>query len=131
MRKLYTFLCEQCGWRQAEYGTEINIGDKYTGGTCDLCDGPLYRTVSFSYHKPLQPHYNNSVGKYVSGQRDFRDELKRQSDTMSLKTGMTHNYQPIDLREKDALGVTDEGLYETNKHRRDTGIDTATKRIIT
>lgn len=78
----------------------------------------------------MQPHFNNATGEYVTGERNFKDALKRKSEEMTVRTGMEHNYAPVDLREKDALGVTDEGLDETRKRLHDTGQETSGKKII-
>jgi len=40
------------------------------------------------------PHYNYTVGKYVSTDAEFRDELKRASEANSEQTGLYHNYEP-------------------------------------
>lgn len=86
-----------------------------------------YSTVSFS--RSFQPHFNHSVGKFVNNKREFSDELKRASESASLRTGIDHNYKPIEMNE--APGVTNEGLDETAKRRRETGQDQPTKRIFT
>ena len=43
----------------------------------------------------FQPHFNHSVGKYVSSARDFTDQLKRAGDEQSERTGITHSYVPV------------------------------------
>jgi hypothetical protein len=70
----------------------------------------------------MPEHFNQSTGTYISNTREFADELKRKSEEMSNRTGMTHNYQPVDVTDMKALGVTDEGLEHTHKVHRDTGI---------
>lgn len=69
----------------------------------------------------LRAHWNNTVGQYVSNDREFRDALKRGSEEASVRTGIDHNFQPVDGREKEALGVTDHGLEEQERKHRELG----------
>jgi hypothetical protein len=79
----------------------------------------------------MPEHFNNSVGQFVTGKHNFRDVLKRQSEIQTIRTGIEHNYEPVDLRDQAACGATDEGLYETEKRQRDTGQVAAKKKIVT
>lgn len=54
-----------------------------------------------------------AVGEHVHSRRQFADKLKAASDRQSARTGLAHNYVPIDLRDREACGVTDEGLEST------------------
>lgn len=47
----------------------------------------------------MHEHYNPTVGKPISSMNQLKSELSRASDEQSEKTGVTHNYQPVDLRE--------------------------------
>lgn len=76
----------------------------------------MRRGCSFSFRRSMPEHFNNSTGQYVSNAMEFTDQLKRQSEAQSIRTGMDHNYVPVDVTEMKALGVTDDGLEET--HRR-------------
>jgi hypothetical protein len=62
-------------------------------------------------------HYNPTVGRYVTGQRDFKDGLKRASESATLRTGTEHNYQPADLNDMAAVGATEEGLEHSKRVR--------------
>lgn len=42
----------------------------------------------------FKPHYNHSVGKWVSSDQHFRDELKRAGEHTSQVLGMDTDYQP-------------------------------------
>jgi hypothetical protein len=66
----------------------------------------------------MQEHWNHSVGQPIRTMRQFRDALARKSDEMTERTGVPHDYQPVDLSDREALGVTDEGLEETERRRR-------------
>ncbi len=88
---------------------------------CSRCDLEMRRVWGFSYRPTMVEHWNQSVGKYVSNDRQFRDELKRMGEKESESTGLYHEYVPIDINDRKACGVTDEGLDATRKVRRDSG----------
>lgn len=71
----------------------------------------------------MQEHWNPTVGRYVANERDFNDGLKRASEAASLTTGMDHNYVPVDLRDREACGATEEGLEHSKRVRRAQGLD--------
>lgn len=80
---------------------------------------PCKRVWGFNYKPPMQEHFNTSVGKTISNPQQFKDELAKASDAATERTGVPHNYQPIDPQEKEALGATDEGLDATRRRARD------------
>lgn len=57
---------------------------------------------------------NLSTGRVETDPRKFRQHLREQSDIASERLGMTVDYQPVDMTDRDALGVTDEGLDATH-----------------
>lgn len=86
----------------------------------DIClycgdPGPLKRVFAVALHRPMQEHFNNTVGKPISDMRQFRNELSRMGDEYSERNGIETNYQPVDMSDRDALGVTDAGLDETRR----------------
>lgn len=119
----YSYQCEVCGGEVID--TEFRrIGDTHSH-TCPECGGLLRRAVCFVFNRGMREHWNPTLGRHVTNERDFKDGLKIASESASLTTGMDHDIQPVDLRDADALGVTDEGLEHTHKVRRDTGVDPA------
>lgn len=74
------------------------------------CSVPMRRLFSFAIRRSVPDHFNHALGKYVTGNRQLRDEFKRQSDDATERTGIVHQYEPVDFRDTEALGVTDEGL---------------------
>jgi hypothetical protein len=74
-------------------------------------NGKLYKR-KFSFHPAsvMHQHFNTSTGTVVSSQRQFDDDLKRLSEERTEATGIPHNYVNVDIMDKDALGVTDEGI---------------------
>src|SRR5690606_31265645 len=74
-----------------------------------MVDGIDYKRVwSFQITKVMHHHLNPSTGTVVSSRQQFRDELKRLSEEHTERTGIPHNYEEIDLSDKDAVGVTGE-----------------------
>jgi len=120
---IYTYRCPNCG--HEEYSTER--GDRLRPGRQGVCHGcgqsdkPFHRVFGFSYREPMQPHFNNAVGRYVSSESDFGDELKRASETASATTGIEHDYKPLEWGDKDAFGATNEGIHESNISRERQG----------
>lgn len=114
---IYTYRCE-CG--AETYSTKQ--GDRLNQ-MCRSCarPGPLKRVWGFAYKQPMQPHWNNTLGRGVSGMREFNDGLKRASDEATARTGIPHNYQPVEWGDKQALGVTGEGIAESNAIRSKRG----------
>lgn len=70
----------------------------------------------------MPDHYNHSLGTYISNTRQLKDGLARKSEAATLATGIEHTFQPITLNTKAAHGITDEGLYETAKHKHDNNL---------
>jgi hypothetical protein len=71
---------------------------------------------TFAHHRTdMQAHYNHSVGKVISNQAQFRSELHRKGDEMSERLGFAHQYEPVDIRDKEACGVTDDGADQIAK----------------
>lgn len=90
---------------------------------CPHCDQPrtFRRVFSVSVRRPMQAHFNNTVGKVISDEKQFERELQRKGEEYTAETGIETNYRPIDYRDKEALGVTEEGLDATRKRMRDSG----------
>lgn len=130
MRRLLAAKCTGCGNRTEEFG-DVGIGC-YVDPICNICGGRLQRIASFFFHRSMPEHYNNATGTYVNNERNFKDDLKRKSEEATIRTGMEHNFVPVDLREKEALGVTDEGLHEQTRRLHDTGeVPLKSKTIVT
>lgn len=78
----------------------------------------MAKQYSFYTEKPFQPHYNTSIGRYVTSQHQFDSELRRLSDAQSERTGIYHNYVSHEARDADAFGITEDGMddFERNRH---------------
>lgn len=105
---IYEFKCKNCG-----QGYQASVRTlAYPEKTC-TCGGEIKRVFSFSIRRSMPEHFNTSTGTYVSNERALKDDFKRLSDAATERTGIPHNYVPIDPQDKETLGVTDEGLDST------------------
>lgn len=109
---LYEFKCRKCGLRSStmEYGTEIS---------CPVCSIPKSRVYSFAIKSSFVPHYNTSVGKFVSSQSEFNSELRRLSDQQTERTGITHNYVSRELGDSAAFHTTEDGMDDFSRYHHD------------
>lgn len=118
MPVLFNYTCKSC---RRTFATH----DRADATTCPECQGPAIRNFSFSIQSGMKEHWNNAVGQYVSNRQDMGDALKRQSEEMSIRTGITHDYQmvePADMRDAGAHGVDEGNLEVTRKRHRDLGL---------
>jgi predicted nucleic acid-binding Zn ribbon protein len=95
----YEFRCAECG-------SVSGSTDRAHAGPCG-CGGPLRRI----WHAPgfirgTAEHFNHSLGSYVRDDKDFRQQLRVKSAEMSERLGMPVDYQPADLSDRKALGVS-------------------------
>ena len=119
---LYEFRCIQCGLDEV-MNRYYPIGE-VIDFPCPVCGGRLKRVLSnFHFKRGMGEHFNPSIGGYVRNERDFLDGLKRKSEEATLRTGMDHNFVPVDLNDRKALGVTDDGMeqIEENNALRERG----------
>lgn len=117
----YQYRCPSC---RAIYTLEASIHDDLPERRpCPRCDfNGSVRSYSFNHTPSFQEHFNNSLGRYVSNNREFTDGLKIQSAEMSERMNQNIDLQPLspsEMMEASAHGVTEEGLYETRKQMHD------------
>ncbi len=117
----YSYFCTICG--NEDIDTHFERIGAVGPCPCIVCGSVMRRGYSFSFVRSMAEHFNNSTGQYVSNSRDFGDQLKRKSEEASLRTGMDHNFVPVDVTDAKALGVTDEGLEETHRRHHDASSD--------
>ena len=110
--RTYEYRCRTCRTTQTSttYGLDVCL--------VDGCLGALKRVYSISFTRPFAEHFNHTVGKPVSSQQQFADELKRASEEASLRTGVEHRYVPTD---PSMLGATQEGMESTYRQQRSAG----------
>lgn len=121
---IYAYKCRTCG---LQYDSHVR-GD--TIGPCaqvsrDLgyqCDGELRRLFIVRTEAMVHGHFNASLNRYVSGDRDFDEGLKRESERISIYQGSEARFERVDPTDKKALGVTEQGIDDSNRIRRNQGL---------
>lgn len=113
---IYEYKCRQCGYR-------VDLTTLTGPYSCPNCEGGVVKRVfSFNVQPSMAEHYNPSVGTVVSSKRQHFDLLKRQSEAATIRTGIPHNYVPVDPADSRAVfGVTDEGLDATRAREVEDG----------
>lgn len=129
---VYEYRCPLCG----SEGQQLrNMHDNGPLPLCPTCGTQMCRKYSTFAIKPSMPaHFNQSVGSFVTNERNFADELKRASEAASaprqvfdadgesiIITPPEHNFVPVDPHDKERLGVTDDGMEETYRRLRNEG----------
>lgn len=113
---LYEYECRSCG--RTALSQERYSKDQLTSAdtACPNClaTGSFKRIFGFAFKRPMQEHFNNSVGKVIRTDAQLKSEFARLSDEAEKYTGNPHKFVPIDPHDKEALGVTDEGLASTH-----------------
>lgn len=117
---LYEYRCPECGG-----GARSQTRGDTLPSPCPHCasPGPLKRRWSLGFQMPMHEHFNSSVGKPISSMRQYTDELKRKSEIASITTGIEHRFVPVDPSDTAALGVTGDGIDESNRVREKLGMD--------
>jgi len=122
---VYLYVCKTC---DQEFTATMTIA-KFTEMTesgrllaCDDCGSALVRRYTPPpFTLPTEGHYSPTVGGYVSGDRDLREQLKAASEAASARTGIPHDFKPVDMRDTEALGVTGDGMETVVKRMHDEG----------
>lgn len=118
--KLQDYRCKNCD--QMFVGTHV-LSEDLPELICPFCgmQGSIAKKFSIAVHRPMAEHYNLSTGSWESSMTSIKEKFRKASDEATERTGIPHNFQPVDLRDKEALGVTDEGLDSTYRKRREAG----------
>lgn len=118
--KLQDYKCHNCD--QFFVGTHV-LSEALPELVCPFCgmQGSIKKKFSIAVHRPMAEHFNMATGTWESSMAGIREKFRKASDEATERTGIPHNFQPVDLRDKEALGVTDEGLDDTARRKRQTG----------
>lgn len=134
---LYTYRCPthgefSCAHRADQVNCHLNMA----------CSERAQRIWGFRVGQSFQPHFNPSTSSYISSPSQLGSELARASELASAPTTNYladgtpveverphHNFVPVDLHDKEALGVTNEGLDATYDAWKKQGRDDDAKRL--
>lgn len=100
------------------------------GQMCCPCGGVYKRRFSLTFPTMLHEHFNDTVGKPIHSHRQFRDELRRASDHATERTGIPHDYQPIDLHDPIVAPKSDAGMKETHDLKVNLGLKPPTPKLM-
>lgn len=128
----YEYKCDECGQAYNLLTTiaddasrDFYLGEKHWMldelDDAPTCEGRLVRVFSVGgVIRSMPTHWNTAVGKPISSMSEFKSELSRQSDATAQRLNMPVNFQPHDPRDREFLGVTDEGIqvYDRSYVRR-------------
>lgn len=105
---MYEWKCRSCHLRRSVF-RELAERDWPPGnGTCGCMNSLWVRCYdSVGFKRVMQEHFNHSTGTPISDERQFGHKLRELSDKAEDRLGIPHDYQPVDLTDKDSLGVTD------------------------
>lgn len=119
---IYLYECRECG-QQFHSKIRGDIAMRADGQAVFCCDKPVKRRYQLAVQRPMHDHYNPTTGTVIGSDRQFREELKAMSDKATLKTGIEHNYEPIDpeLARRTVEESQAVGLESTNRVRVATG----------
>lgn len=106
------------------------------------CTNVAQRRWGVNVGVSFQPHFNPSLGLAVNSQSQFESELSRASEAASQPAIVydanggehhverpVHNFQPVDMHDKQALGVTNDGLDATYDRWKSLGRDDDAKKL--
>lgn len=114
---VYEYRCPSCGMTNRTV-SPIKDYDPDAKPDCIDCRVQMARVFDpLPFQMPMPGHFNNSLGRYVTGKRDFQDGLKVASEEATERNGIPHNFVMVDGRDHEAAGVTGEGLHETQRAR--------------
>lgn len=115
MPRLYEYQCDGCG-------ATVATAEPADSTPCPRCNSLARRDFSFGIARSIPEHFNNSVGHYVTNERQLRDALKSRSEETSHRLGIDHNFEylsPHDMADSSSHGVTEEGLDATARVHHD------------
>jgi hypothetical protein len=104
----YEFICPDCP--DTSYLTFHQGGPPPTTPTCPTHSTPLKRRYSFAAPEMFKPFFDHSLGQYVTSRADHVSKLHAQSEALTERTGIPHDFQPVDRADMaEYAGITDEG----------------------
>ena len=130
----YRFECDECGaqalkemtFEEHDLSTYRFDGRVYLNVLTHQCPeadvrGGWMQVFDFTFKRGMPEHYNHTTDTYVRGESDFISDLHRKSDEMSVRMGFDVAYEAVDGHDKEALGVTDDGLEDTERRLVNSG----------
>lgn len=110
---IYEYRCKPC---------RVTVTSSYRGDVhrdpCPRCGGVLKRVWSVSIKKSFQEHFNTTTQRFTRSPGEHRSHLSRLSEHQTVRTGIEHNYVPVDPADAKAVfGITDEAHEQVQEQR--------------
>ena len=128
----------RCDWCDLTFRCDV----RYDEVMCLSCDRMARRVWGFGVLPSFQSAFNPTTGTHVRSRADLISQLSRASDEASAPRtlydahGEAHqierapsHFVPVDLRDREACGVTSDGLDATYDALRRAGNDPAADRL--
>ncbi len=121
MSKLQDYKCKACGEQWVSDWVDAD-DPVFRLIPCPFCFTlGIKKSYAISVQRPMPEHFNAATGRVESSMKAIAEQMKIASEEASERTGVKHDFQPVDMRDKDALGVTEEGLDATYRRLRNEG----------
>lgn len=108
---IYLYECRTCG-QQFHSKIRGDFAVSADGVHVYCCHERVKRRYQLAVQRPMHDHYNPTTGTVIGSDRQFREELKQMSEVATQKTGIEHNYEPIDpemarrtVEQSEAVGL--------------------------
>ena len=112
---MYEYVCRFCRL------TTLSSSRNEPTVRCECGNNTWKRKWSVNFGTVMHSHMDSTTGKLISDPKQFKNELRAKSDEMSERTGLEHDYQPVDPHDTSGLKVTEDGLRETYDRKVRTG----------
>lgn len=119
MPAIQEYKCRTCGL------TELSFTRADSIGPCKdpACSGELRRKFSIGIQRDLPEHYNPTLGRVISSNREFDEGLKQLSREYTERTGIEANFVRHDpVADAKYLGASGDGIDESNRVRASQGL---------
>ena len=92
---LYEYACDECG----DFLAKFPLGAAPRTEICAGCGQARPRRYSMNPTQVMHEHWNVSAQQPISSRRQHADVLRRQSEEATERTGVPHDFQPVDVQE--------------------------------
>ncbi len=107
---LYAYLCDACG-------ASIDSQTRADHQPCD-CGANARRRWGFNRQtSSFSGGFNPAVGRHVGSMGELRSAFSKMSEEQSEFTGNVVDIQPVDLRDREAVGITDADVERLNEEK--------------
>jgi hypothetical protein len=109
----YTYRCDDHG----DFQRELLFAEHRRTSLCPnpSCSRIALQVLNFHYARPMPEHYSDALDTVVKSERHYKDELKRQADEYSVRTGIETTFDMVDPTDPVAAGVVGDAGFESQE----------------